>query len=90
MVQRFLTGINEMAAEDFDGVIDVTPDWDVDIPQLSNRAWAIGGPNGAMNAQAKAIAAKLKALHSFDPNKGISLVGFNPGVPGAIPHCTKI
>jgi len=73
-----------MAAEDFDGVIDVAPDWDIAIPQLSNRARAMGGPNGAMNAQARAIAAKLGSTYNLASRLEEDASSFSPSRYGAI------
>lgn len=46
---------------DFDGTIDPPASW-ADVPDLSVTAVAKGGPSGAMNAQAIALAARTKQL----------------------------
>lgn len=56
---------------DFDGIIDPAAEW-ADIPQLSVDAVALGGAGGAMNAQALAIAKRLKILD----NKSVSVTRF--------------
>lgn len=45
----------------FDGEIDPSAGW-LPVPQLSTEALAMGGPDGPMNAQATALAARTKHL----------------------------
>lgn len=47
----------------FDGTIDPAASWP-DVPQLSTDCDALGGPDGPLNAQAEALAARTKKLQA--------------------------
>lgn len=70
---------------DFDGVINPAAGWP-DIPELSTTAIALGGPTGAMNAQAIALAARTNQLQYITTHITINVPADYPTIADALSY----